>query len=94
MVTLLFGFTASATDLRERFLQLEVFNLTLLPAGFKASLGAGSSTSKLARLYADFQNITLFHKRGVVVGSIYGLRLADYVKVLWLIRLATEPYSL
>ena len=33
-------FTASATDLRERFLLSGVFYLTPLPAGFKASLGA------------------------------------------------------
>ena len=32
-------FTASATDLRERFLLSGIFYLTLLPAGFKASLG-------------------------------------------------------
>ena len=33
-------FTASATDFRERFLLSGVFYITLLPAGFKASLGA------------------------------------------------------
>ena len=38
LVTLYFG-TASATDLRERFLLSGVFYLTLLPAGFKASPG-------------------------------------------------------
>ena len=36
LVTLFFG-TASATDLRERFLLSGVFYLTLHPAGFKAS---------------------------------------------------------
>ena len=46
-------FTVSATDLREHFLLSGVFYLTLLPAGFKASLGAGSSTSMLAGLHAD-----------------------------------------
>ena len=49
--------TASATDLRERFLLSGVFYLTFLPAGFKASLGAGSSTSRLARLHANLRNI-------------------------------------
>ena len=50
-------FTLRATDLRERFLLSGIFYLTLLPAGFKASLGAGSSTSKLAGLHADLRNI-------------------------------------
>ena len=49
--------TASATDFRERFLLSGVFYLTLLPDGFKASLGANSSTSKSAGLHADLQNI-------------------------------------
>ena len=49
--------TVSATDLRERFLLSGVFYLTFHPAGFKASLGAGSSTSRLARLHADLRNI-------------------------------------
>ena len=53
--------------------------LTLLPAGFKASLEARSSTSKFAGLHAYPQNIapawlfvwvTAIHKRGIVVGSI------------------------
>ena len=44
-------------DLREDFLLSDVFYLTLLPAGFKASLGAGSSTPKLAGLHDDLQNI-------------------------------------
>ena len=35
------------------------FYLKLLPAGFKASLGAGSSTSRLAGLHADLWNIAL-----------------------------------
>ena len=51
--------TTSATGLRERFLLSGVFYLTLLPAFFKASLGAGSSTSKLTGLHADLQNIAL-----------------------------------
>ena len=46
-------FTTSATDLRERFLLSGVFCLTLFAAFFKASLGAGSSTSRLAGLHAD-----------------------------------------
>ena len=50
-------FTASATDLRERFLLSGISYLTLLPAFFKASQGAGSWTSKLAGLHADLQNI-------------------------------------
>ena len=41
----------SAADLRERFY------LTLHTVGFKASLGAGSSTSKLAGLHADLRKI-------------------------------------
>ena len=36
---------------------LRLFYLTLLPAGFKASLGAGSSVSELAGLHADLRNI-------------------------------------
>ena len=49
--------TVSATDLREGFLLSGVFYLALLPAVLKASLGAGSSTSRLAWLHADLQNI-------------------------------------
>ena len=49
--------TASAKDLKEGFLFSGVFYLALLPAAFKAFLGAGSSTSKLAGLHADLQNI-------------------------------------
>ena len=45
--------TASATDLRERFLHSDIFYLTLLPAVFKASPRSGSSTLKLAVLHAD-----------------------------------------
>ena len=33
-----------------------IFYLKLLPAGFKVSLGAGSSTSKLTELHADLRN--------------------------------------
>ena len=81
--------TASATDLRERFLLLVVFYLTLLPAGFKASLGASSSTSKLAGTHADLQNIaparlficlTTIHKRDMVVGPIYGFWQAGWLR--------------
>ena len=50
-------FSMSATDLRERFLLSGIFYHTLLPAFFKASLGAGSSTSRLAGLHADLWNI-------------------------------------
>ena len=50
-------FTVSATDLRERFLLSGIFYLALFPAVFKASMGAGSSTSTLAGLYADLRNI-------------------------------------
>ena len=49
--------TANAVDLRGRFLFSGVFYLALLPAVFKASLGAGSLTSKLAGFPADLQNI-------------------------------------
>ena len=48
--------TASAADLRERFLFSDFFYLILLPAVFKASLGASSSISKLAGLHTDLQN--------------------------------------
>ena len=66
---------ASAMDLRERFLLSGVFYLTLLPAVFKASLGAG----RLAGLHAYLRNIapaqpfvwiTAIHKRFTRVGSI------------------------
>ena len=43
--------------MKERFLLSGVFYLALLPAGFKASLEAGSSTSKLAGHHADLRNI-------------------------------------
>ena len=69
----------SATNLRERFLLSGVIYLALLPAVFKASLGASSSTSKLAGLHANLQNIaptpllawiTAIHKSFTLVGSI------------------------
>ena len=72
-------FTASATDLKQRFLLSDVFYLTLLPTFFKASLGAGSSTSNLARLPADLRNIvpaqlfvwiTAIHKSSIRTGFI------------------------
>ena len=56
-----------------------IFYLTLLPAFFKASLGADSSTSRLAGLHADLWNIVLaqlfvwitaIHKSFIWVGSI------------------------
>ena len=50
--------TSSATDLREHFLLSGVFYFALLPAFFKASLGASSSTTTLGALHADLQNIT------------------------------------
>ena len=71
--------TSSATDLRERFLLWDIFYLTLLPDFFKASLGAGNSTSRWARLHADLRNIapaelfvwiTAIHKSFTRVGSI------------------------
>ena len=40
--------TVNATDLRECLLLSGIFYLALLPAVFKASLGAGSSTSRSA----------------------------------------------
>ena len=52
-------YQASATNFRERFLLTGVFYLTLLTTAFKASLGAGSSTSKLSGLYADLRSIAL-----------------------------------
>ena len=69
--------TVSATDLREHFLLTGVFYLALFPAVFKTSLGAGSSTSRLAGLHADFRNIApalllvwikAIHKRFIRVG--------------------------
>ena len=71
------------------FLLSGIFYLTLLPGFY----GAGSSSSKLAGLHADLRNIvpaqlffwiTKIHKRGIVVGSVYGLQLAGYVKNLLL----------
>ena len=71
--------TMSATDLRERFLLSGIFYLTPLPASFKASLGAGSSTSRLAGLHANlriiasarlFVWITTIHKTVILVGVI------------------------
>ena len=50
--------------------------------------GAGSSTSKLVEFHADLGNIasaqlfvciSVIHKRGMVVGSIYGLQLTGCV---------------
>ena len=43
--------------LRERSLLSDIFYLKLLPAGLKASLGADSSTSKLAGLHTDLRNL-------------------------------------
>ena len=65
--------------LRERFLLSLVFYFTVLPAGFKGSLGADSSTYKLQRLHADLWNIapsslivwiTTIYK-GVVLGGLF-----------------------
>ena len=71
--------TARATDLRERFLLSGVSYLTLLPASFKASLGAGTSTSKLA---SPFVWITTIHKKVTLVGVTKGLWLVACVKNL------------
>ena len=57
MSVVIYWSTTNATDLRERFSLSGIFYFTLLPAGFKASLVAGASPSKLARLYADLWNI-------------------------------------
>ena len=57
-VTMLFtGCHAMLVVFETVFLLSGVFYLTLLPAVFKVSLGASSSTSKLAGLHADLQNI-------------------------------------
>ena len=49
------------------------FFLTLLPAGFKASLEAGSLTSKLAGIHADLQNIAPANtKYGDISKRTYG----------------------
>ena len=94
--------TASATDLREHFLLSGVFYLTLLPAGFKASLGAGSSTAKLAGLHADLWNIapaqlllqmTAIHKGAIVVGSIYVSKASFEVRVPWLWNLPLTDFE-
>ena len=59
------------------------------PAFSKTSLEARSSSLKFAGLHADPRNtdpvyqfvwVTTIHKRGIVVGSIYGLLLAGSVK--------------
>ena len=77
----------------EHFLLSGVFYLTLLPASFKASLGGGSSTSRLAGLPADLWNIapawlfvwiTTTYKRGIDSRFVYGLWLVGYVKNLLL----------
>ena len=66
---------------RERLLLSGVFYLTLLPASFKASLGAGSSTSMLAGFLPDLRNIvparlfvwiTTIHKRVILAGLFKG----------------------
>ena len=74
----------------QAFFTLRYF-LTFLtqPPFIKASLGAGSSSSKFSGHHADPRNtdsthlfvwVTTIHKRGMVVGSIYGLQQAGYVK--------------
>ena len=59
------------------------------PAFIKASVGASSSSLKFPGLHAGPRNtdpvyqfvwVTTIHKRGIVVGSIYGLLLAGSVK--------------
>ena len=79
-VTMLFtGCHAMLVVFERVFLLSGVFYLTLLPAVFKVSLGASSSTSKLAGLHADLQNIAparlfvwikIIRKRSMVVGPI------------------------
>ena len=46
------------TDVKERFLLSGIFYFTLLSVVFKASLGAGSSASKLEGLHVDLRNIS------------------------------------
>ena len=93
LVTLLFGITILLTGrhcmpvviyhechgFERTIFTLMIFYLALLPAGFKASLGAFSSTSRLTGLRADLWNIapvrlfvwtTTIHKRVMLVGSI------------------------
>ena len=57
MPVVIWWFTVSATDLRERFLLSRDFYLTFLPASLKTSLGAGSFSLKFAGLHADLQKI-------------------------------------
>ena len=52
-----FSNNPTAIYLREHFLLSGLFYLALLPAVFKASLGGGSLTSKLAGLHVDLWNI-------------------------------------
>ena len=91
-----YSFTASATVLTGRFLPTGVFypcrsfrTFLTQPAFSKTSLEARSSSLKFAGLHADPRNtdpvyqfvwVTTIHKRGIVVGSIYGLLLAGSVK--------------
>ena len=83
--------TTSATVLSGRFLPTGVFYLTLLPDIFaqpvfiKASLGAGSYSSKFLRLHTDPQNtnpVHLFVWFTVIHNYLYILNLYLYMSML------------
>ena len=74
---------------RAFFYSQAFFYFTLLPAFFKASPGASSSTSRLAGLHADLWNIVpaqLFAwitASFIQVGSIQGLGLASHETLIF-----------
>ena len=81
---------ASATDLRVRFLLSGIFTLYSFLLVLRLPCGASSSSSKLAGLHADHQNIvpaqllcrmTAIHKRGILEGSIYVPKISFEVRV-------------
>ena len=102
-----YSFTASATVLTGRLLPTGVFlPMPLLPDIFDTTYfyqglpGSQQFFLEVCRLHADPRNaepvyqfdwVTTIHKRGIVVGSIYGLLLAGSVKHPLLTRF--EPFS-
>ena len=73
--------TASPTDLEERFLLSGVFYLTLLSAGFKASLEAGSSTSKLAGLHADLLKVRTDKNKFMQIKNINTFNVLTFIQI-------------
>ena len=89
MLVVPWWFTTRATDVRERFLLSGIFLSYTPSCWFWGIPGVGCSTSKSTGLHADIRNITsvlLFvwitaiHKRVMLIGLIYGLRVADHVQ--------------